>query len=640
MWANVTVVFALLAFLSASCGKQRTEEWSAELQSIVGPDGRKTTVAADALGKVGQFHRFVFQKGYLLPVKGTCSAFASGPQEVTTAGHCFSKLEDHKAFVFINGKGEIHRLLRMTYRSESAKGDIAKFFAPTVKEYFQQVEFDPARPVTMLSYSSDLGAFTQSAAESAILEGSSGYLFSQLDSVKGASGSPILQDGKVVAMHVAAVSRARKVGPSGNIHVLLSMIDSAEKTKIPGRKRNEIIPGDVPGGSLPTPTPLQNPNKYIERMKYDFGQARYERYADAYQVSVISEAYSPSDCGEGVAPRATYPIRSDHPTGSKCSNAEGWTFSGAGSSPSSQSPADFPSTVRQTTAYCGDTGWPFEWPIIVVGEASQVVEKVYLTDAEFETQCPSDDDVDPVPPDEDPGSPFEDFSKAERQNYHDNYRKVPRQVINDAIGEVLKRLGRPGSSDRLSPQELPYAYSRATNETLKSQSQAPAPSDKVYEEHLACGAACGPILRKVLETVLPRITPILVPTIENIKKEILHNESADAPAKTPHQEAKDQMEKPLRDKQILDGLVPAEDNIARQYVKPGGEAQMEEDFEKIEGGPAVETINSNGDLIKTKALPNGDKAISRVKSTEGSPTIEIQPPRGTSKDRIKIRYKP
>lgn len=641
LWASFVSSSVSLAFLSASCSRQQDQEWGTELQSIVGHDSRQDLLDDPSiLGKVGQFHRFIYQNGYLLPVKGTCTAFASGPQEVTTAGHCFHKLEDHKSFVFINGRGEIHRLLGMTYRSDSAKGDLAKFYAPTVKEHFEQAAFDPSLPVTMASYSSDLGKFTQNSVETASPEGSSGYLFSQLDSVKGASGSPVLQGGKVVAMHVAAVSRAKKIGPSGNIHVLLSMLDRADKSKVPGTKKNEIIPGDVPGDlPTPTPTPTQNPGKYVERMKYDFGSARYERYADAYQVGTISIASGPADCGEGVAPRTLYPISPDHPSGTKCSNAEGWTFSGSSSEPSNLTPADFPSAVRQTTAYCGDTAWPFEWPIIVVGEASQVVEKVLLSDADFAAQCPSDEDDGSESPDGSPGSPFEEMSKVERQKYHDNYRRVPRQVINDAISEALKRLGRPGTPDGLSPRELPYAYSRATNEHLKNQSESPAPSDKTYGDRLACGAACGPILRKIVETVLPRITPILVPTIENIKKEILHNESADAPAKTPAQEKKDQLEKPLRDKQILDGLVPSQDKTARQYIKPGGKPQKDKDYDKLEG-PVVETINSKGDLVKTKTLPSGDKAISRDTSKADLPTIEIQPAGKNESERIKIRYLP
>ena len=86
-------------------------------------------------------------------------------------------------------------------------------------------------------------------------------------------------------------------------------------------------------------------------------------------------------------------------------------------------------------------------------------------------------------------------------------------------------------------------------------------------------------------------------------------------------------------KKILEGATEGKVSSSRQYYKPGGLEQASKDFDLLRPS----NIQNRGDNIRTGQLGDGSTVIVRGTSTEGSPTLEIQPPQGSGKV-IKIRY--
>ena len=84
---------------------------------------------------------------------------------------------------------------------------------------------------------------------------------------------------------------------------------------------------------------------------------------------------------------------------------------------------------------------------------------------------------------------------------------------------------------------------------------------------------------------------------------------------------------------LISGSVPGKKSSSKQFWKPGGKAQQEEDFDGI----PVATEPKGGD-VEVKTLPDGTKIIRRP-SSSGYPTIEIDRPAGKPGNHTKIRYK-
>jgi len=69
-----------------------------------------------------------------------------------------------------------------------------------------------------------------------------------------------------------------------------------------------------------------------------------------------------------------------------------------------------------------------------------------------------------------------------------------------------------------------------------------------------------------------------------------------------------------------------------QYDKPGGMPQAEQDFDDLTGGASI-TLPGG---IRTGTLPDGSTISVRPQSSQGDPTIQINPADGSNP--IKIRY--
>ena len=100
------------------------------------------------------------------------------------------------------------------------------------------------------------------------------------------------------------------------------------------------------------------------------------------------------------------------------------------------------------------------------------------------------------------------------------------------------------------------------------------------------------------------------------------------------------LEKPLRDAGIIDNNTKDTSisaDGARNYRKLGGKEAMEGDFNRLPG----KEESSSDSKVRTKDLPNGDRAVLRNKPSEdGHWTLEIQPGDASqgNRVRVKVRY--
>jgi len=104
----------------------------------------------------------------------------------------------------------------------------------------------------------------------------------------------------------------------------------------------------------------------------------------------------------------------------------------------------------------------------------------------------------------------------------------------------------------------------------------------------------------------------------------------------------DMLEKPLKKNGIITGKDKKssikESKKVREYRKPGGEEQLQIDYDKIKGLPS-----KSDDGMDVKTLPDGSKIVKRPRDGDTPPTLEVQPPKGdlrypNSKIRVKVRY--
>lgn len=106
--------------------------------------------------------------------------------------------------------------------------------------------------------------------------------------------------------------------------------------------------------------------------------------------------------------------------------------------------------------------------------------------------------------------------------------------------------------------------------------------------------------------------------------------------------AHDELEKPAREVGVIDRktkLAKEHDEKARIYEKPGGEEELEKDFDKFPG----EATSSGKPGVEIKTLANGSKVIKRPRDNANElPTLEIQSEKVGNKNndriRVKVRY--
>lgn len=86
-----------------------------------------------------------------------------------------------------------------------------------------------------------------------------------------------------------------------------------------------------------------------------------------------------------------------------------------------------------------------------------------------------------------------------------------------------------------------------------------------------------------------------------------------------------------RIQRVLQGTRKGKVSSSKQFDKSGGMSQANKDFNELSKGAKVQTRGTT----RTAELEDGTKINVRPNSTQGNPTLEIQPPKG---QRTKIRY--
>jgi len=109
---------------------------------------------------------------------------------------------------------------------------------------------------------------------------------------------------------------------------------------------------------------------------------------------------------------------------------------------------------------------------------------------------------------------------------------------------------------------------------------------------------------------------------------------ADAPEPKPQGDAAQPNPKPAYDStnQYLDSATPYKTGKVNQYRKPGGFDQANADFD---GLVKPESIKDHGGGIRSGITNDGSTISVRPNSTEGAPTVQINPPSGKP---TKVRY--
>jgi hypothetical protein len=85
-------------------------------------------------------------------------------------------------------------------------------------------------------------------------------------------------------------------------------------------------------------------------------------------------------------------------------------------------------------------------------------------------------------------------------------------------------------------------------------------------------------------------------------------------------------------KDLLNKSKPGKFSKSHQYSRPGGFNQANKDFDKLTKGLPVK---NHGGGIRSATLRDGSKISVRPSSSGGSPSIQINPPKGRV---VKVRY--
>ncbi|PYR52994.1 MAG: hypothetical protein DMF89_00855, partial [Acidobacteria bacterium] len=88
---------------------------------------------------------------------------------------------------------------------------------------------------------------------------------------------------------------------------------------------------------------------------------------------------------------------------------------------------------------------------------------------------------------------------------------------------------------------------------------------------------------------------------------------------------------------IVKGAKQEKISSSKIYSKSGGFGQATNDFDALQGNEVQIKQPSSGGTLRMKELPDGSKAILRDVSSDGRPTLQVQPNTGAP---IKIRYNP
>ncbi|MBF0207705.1 MAG: trypsin-like peptidase domain-containing protein [Oligoflexia bacterium] len=192
-----------------------------------------------------------------------CTAFASGKNQVTTAAHCINgnDLHEYTFRPFFQKEGEAAEKTILRTRVNN-KTDVAILRVEGVDQFFETAESDLAtgggeeNEISLLEVDGKDGLLYQ-CKEGAIWDTPSrGIFYHTFDTVPGSSGAPVLQNGKVIGMHIGNVSykkslpTERRENPDSDSEVVYNLAVRSKDLKEANLQKMRINREDLVGGEL------------------------------------------------------------------------------------------------------------------------------------------------------------------------------------------------------------------------------------------------------------------------------------------------------------------------------------------------------------------------------------------------------
>jgi V8-like Glu-specific endopeptidase len=185
MFTRNFLTAASLVFVLVGCG--RNGDQSASVQQIVGGDDRIPAGQSysDVVGSLsfGDYH--------------VCTAYFSAPNVISTANHCAPATENLERYSFKTQSGKTFALKNLV-KNLSTRNAAFETVVQSSK-FLESAPFDNQRPVNIVSYSAKSNRYLESAIGKAKMTVQG--LLHTLDTEPGSSGAPVLQGGRVVAVH-------------------------------------------------------------------------------------------------------------------------------------------------------------------------------------------------------------------------------------------------------------------------------------------------------------------------------------------------------------------------------------------------------------------------------------------------------
>ena len=196
------IPLVLVAF--SSCRTPRPQSYKPK--AIIGKDNRSKLLDKTLSTLVG----------FISTPFGTCTAFVSHSDQITTSAHCIREVAV-KDIVFKRTDGMEISVLDI--RKVFAKADVAYLLVAKQESYLKQGKFNSSMPATVISYDDESNTLqtNQCAANG------SGIIYHVCDTLKGSSGSPIMQNDKVVGVHLGVLENNKS-----NVGVQLSSIEGED----------------------------------------------------------------------------------------------------------------------------------------------------------------------------------------------------------------------------------------------------------------------------------------------------------------------------------------------------------------------------------------------------------------------------
>ena len=165
--------------------------------------------------------KFIESVGTFFSGEHSCTGYLSNKEELTTAAHCFSGKVSETLFVI---KGKTVEIKGVTFLSKEA--DVAIFQVARQANHIPLGSLDHEKSLNLISYNINKQILQQVSCQS-IDTPNSGALKHDCDTEPGNSGSPIIQNGKVVAIHIGTT-----IDQQLNIAIDLNKVVQANLTQI------------------------------------------------------------------------------------------------------------------------------------------------------------------------------------------------------------------------------------------------------------------------------------------------------------------------------------------------------------------------------------------------------------------------